>query len=168
MKQKDTSKNIIFDIGGVLFTYHNHRSFQLNPELSRPAPGVHAPLEHGISLLKKCYAQKDSRGKRLHTLYVLSNWNSVAFKQLTDEHPDVFSLFDGVVISGMFENLKKPELAIYHHLLDVYNLNPVDCIFIDDFSENVRAAELVGITGIEYNNHNEVEGKLRSLNVLSP
>lgn len=167
MKPSTKAKNIIFDIGGVLFTYHNHRSFQLNPTLPRPALGVHMPLIEGINLLKKCHAAMDENGNRLHKLYILSNWNTVAFNQLTIDHPDVFSLFDGVVISGMFEDLKKPDIRIYNHLLKHYDLNPLDCIFIDDYPENIAAAELVGITGIEYKNHEDVERRLHLLEVIS-
>jgi HAD superfamily hydrolase (TIGR01509 family) len=84
-----------------------------------------------------------------HSLYILSNWDAQSYELLKNEFPQLFTLFDGIVISGHV-GLIKPDPAIYQHLLTTYNLNPSDCIFIDDQAHNVHAAQKLGIHGIHH------------------
>lgn len=98
---------------------------------------VHAA---GIKFIKKC--------KNLgHQVYALSNWDSESFELLKEKHPQLFDLFDGIIISGDV-NALKPHATIYQALLTRYNLDPEHCWFIDDQEENVRAAQELGINGI--------------------
>lgn len=41
-------------------------------------------------------------------------------------------------------------MRIYKYLLETYNLNPDECIFIDDSVANINAANELGIHGIVY------------------
>lgn len=41
-------------------------------------------------------------------------------------------------------------MRIYKYLSDTYNLNPDECIFIDDSVANINAANELGIHGIVY------------------
>ena len=60
------------------------------------------------------------------------------------------SLFD-VVIDSSEVGMRKPEERIYHHTVGALNerlglrLAPPDCLFIDDFEQNVAGAEAVGM-----------------------
>lgn len=84
-----------------------------------------------------------------HSLYILSNWDARSFELLKETFPHLFDLFDGIVISGQV-GLLKPDPAIYQHLLTTYNLDPKDCIFIDDQLTNVQTAQKLGIHGIHH------------------
>lgn len=84
-----------------------------------------------------------------HSLYILSNWDAQSYELLKNQFSQLFALFDGIVISGHV-GLLKPDPAIYQHLLTSYNLNPTDCIFIDDQPDNVRAAQKLGIHAIQH------------------
>lgn len=81
--------------------------------------------------------------KQLHVagykLFILSNWDADSFALLQKKYKDFFALFDGCVVSGQ-EKIIKPDYALYDILLKRYNLNPEQCIFIDDQIENVRTA----------------------------
>ncbi|MBT8082631.1 MAG: HAD-IA family hydrolase [Gammaproteobacteria bacterium] len=44
----------------------------------------------------------------------------------------------------------KPEPQIYEYLLDAYQLEPTDTIFIDDLPENLDAAASLGIRTIRF------------------
>lgn len=81
--------------------------------------------------------------KQLHVagykLFILSNWDEHSFVLLQEKYKDFFALFDGWVVSGQ-EKVIKPDYALYDILLKRYNLNPEQCIFIDDQIENVRTA----------------------------
>ena len=73
----------------------------------------------------------------------------VGFARAEERFADVFSQFDGMIISGR-EKLIKPDPAIYRLLLSRYGLNAAETVFIDDRAENIRAAQSVGMQGIVY------------------
>ena len=58
----------------------------------------------------------------------------------------LFDCFDGFVFSGEI-GLVKPNADIFEHLLEKYNLNREECLFIDDSSLNIEGAKNVGING---------------------
>ena len=86
--------------------------------------------------------QLKSEGKKV---YVLSN-APLRFAELEKLYPDIFSLFDGIVVSAR-EKTIKPEDRIYRILLERYNLKPEECYFYDDLQENIDAAKRNGIDG---------------------
>jgi FMN phosphatase YigB (HAD superfamily) len=66
-----------------------------------------------------------------------------------DDYPrELFpGMFDAVVISGEV-GMRKPEPRIFLHAARALNLQPDECIFIDDIQANVTAAEQAGFTGV--------------------
>jgi len=94
-------------------------------------------LPSGLEFLQDC---KD----RGHRIYLLSNWDALSFSLLEEYYPEFFDYFDGVIVSGRC-GLLKPDPAIYQHLLATYQLNPRECIFLDDQVENIIAAQKLGI-----------------------
>ena len=60
---------------------------------------------------------------------------------------ELFSLFDGLVFSSKIRKTK-PSREAFEHLLKEYNLNPADCVFVDDREVNIIGAEKAGIKGI--------------------
>ena len=59
------------------------------------------------------------------------------------------SLVNGAIYS--FDvGCRKPNKKIYDILLKKSKSKPNECVFIDDLSENVHAAQLLGIKGIHY------------------
>ena len=58
----------------------------------------------------------------------------------------LFSLFDGLVFSGPL-HMTKPGSEIFAHLLQTYELDPAECIFIDDSEKNIIGAKAVNIPG---------------------
>lgn len=148
--------NIIFDLAHVLFV-PEFTDFEFN--------GVSfTPIEQGIHLLKRCAAQTDPLGNK-HRLFVLSNLDRESLNNLQENFPDIFALFEGIIVSGMV-NFKKPDARIFTHLLTTYNLTADNSIFIDDRIENVIAARQLGISGILWDNHHAVEKELKAFGVL--
>lgn len=92
--------------------------------------------------------------------FVLSNACN-RFYGYFPKHYDLKS-FDGVVVSSDVKMIK-PYPAIYEHLLKTYNLNPKECLFIDDVEANVEAAEAMGIKGFVFKNNYEELKKLLNL-----
>jgi putative hydrolase of the HAD superfamily len=101
------------------------------------------PIKSGIKLFKKCAAIVDEEGTRVHKLYILSNWDPESFKLLAELEPfeEIFSLCDGIVISGDV-HMMKPDTHIFEYFFNEYELNPHKelTIFIDDQRINIAAA----------------------------
>jgi len=86
-----------------------------------------------------------------YKLYLLSNFHSLAFETVYSKY-DFFKHFDGGIISYK-EKLLKPETEIYTKLLDTYNLNSEECLFIDDTLVNIEAANSLGINTLHFESH---------------
>ena len=96
--------------------------------------------------------------KGYHT-YVLSN----ACNRFYRYFPKFYDLnsFEGVVVSSDVKMIK-PHPEIYKYLLETYDLNPQECLFIDDVKANIEAAEKAGIQGFVFqNNYEELKEVLR-------
>jgi len=73
--------------------------------------------------------------------------------------------FEGIVVSGV-EKDRKPFYSFYKLLLDRYELDPSECVFIDDNERNVNAAQELGIKSIHYTNPILLRDKLQMLGIL--
>ncbi len=82
-----------------------------------------------------------------YRLFVLSNMSKEYIAYL--RQMPVYNYFEGEVISCETA-LIKPERAIYSTLLERYNLDPLQTMFIDDRKENVDAAAQLGITPFHF------------------
>ena len=130
-------QNIIFDLNGVLLAQDNPYDLiaktlqKVSLDLSyRPVN-----LALGIALLKNC---KEAG----HKLFALSNISLEKYNKILED-PEIRSLlsyFDDIVISQM-AGYRKPNPEIFTYLCEKNNLNPSDCIFIDDEMENLKGAQ---------------------------
>ena len=75
-------------------------------------------------------------------LYALTNWSGETFPIALQRY-DFLRWFEGTLVSGT-ENLAKPDPAIFHLLLDRYDLQAEDCLFIDDSKTNIEVAIKIG------------------------
>lgn len=80
-------------------------------------------------------------------LYVLSNAAPVFHDYFPKEFPE--GTFDGIVVSCDVR-LVKPDLRIYRLILDRYDLEPGECLFVDDREENVQAALRSGMHAVRF------------------
>ena len=106
-----------------------------------PVPGMHR-------LIKDIH----SKGGKL---YLISNI-STGFAQSYDKVPwikEILDLFDGLVFSAV-EGLTKPHKDIFEYLLNTYNLNSDECIFIDDSKVNADGAKSAGIESYLFDGDN--------------
>jgi len=101
--------------------------------------------KEGLRFVLDCIAQG-------HKVYILSNWDAESFYYLKLRFPEIFELFDGIVISG-HAGAAKPDPAIFYCLLDNYDIDPDNAVFIDDQDENLKSAELLGIHPIKCPKH---------------
>jgi 2-haloacid dehalogenase len=99
-----------------------------------------------------------------YKLYALTNWNAELFNLTIDDYP-FLQLFDGKVVSGAVKKTKPGE-DIYIHLLDRYQINPAQALFIDDKKENIQTAEKLGIKGIQFKDPEQLKNDLQALGIL--
>jgi HAD superfamily hydrolase (TIGR01509 family) len=100
---------------------------------------IYKPIKKGIELVRACK-------KRGHEVYLISNMDTQLIELLKKLHPEIFDLFDGIVISADIKTIK-PYRDIYMYTLLAYNLNPDHCHLIDDQNENLDGAKAVGMHG---------------------
>ncbi|WP_065979636.1 HAD family hydrolase [Pseudoalteromonas lipolytica] len=75
-----------------------------------------------------------------------------------------WDLFDGAIVSAEV-GLLKPQPEIYHSLLSKYDLHASETVFIDDMPHNVKGAEAIGISAIQFVSAVQCEQALKSLGV---
>lgn len=80
-------------------------------------------------------------------IYLLSNIDAETFALLSLHYDSIFSLFDGMVTSYN-TGLMKPHAPIFNHLLEIHQLHPHECLFIDDQAENIATAQQLGFDAI--------------------
>jgi len=115
------------------------------------------PIEENIEILK------DLRDLGYKT-YVLSNFIKETFTFIRNKY-EIFSLFDGHIISG-FEKTIKPENAIYETLLSRYHLIPEESLFIDDVLFFLKPAKKLGLKTIWNQPKTDLWEELRKFDIL--
>jgi putative hydrolase of the HAD superfamily len=91
--------------------------------------------------------------RKHYNVHLLSNTNSIHIQEIKDYiskyHPneDWHSTFDKLFLSYEI-GLRKPDAAIYNHVLNEINLKPEETIFVDDSRANIKGAEKLGINCI--------------------
>lgn len=111
------------------------------------------PLEKNLELTKKLAL----KGLNLHYLT-----NTV--KSIVEGRKPFLQHFKGGL--GSFEsvsNSRKPDINFYIEFLNMFNLKPSECIFIDDKPENIISAEQIGIKGIYFRDGVELENAIFEL-----
>jgi 2-haloacid dehalogenase len=96
--------------------------------------------------------------KEFQKVVALTNWSAETFPIAVKKF-DFLSWFDGILVSGA-EKLKKPDLKIYHLLMERYQINPLSSLFIDDNLKNIEAAEKLGINAIHFTGKDQLIQKL--------
>ena len=96
-------------------------------------------ISGSVEILKKLKKMK-------FNLIALTNWSAETFPVALKRFK-FLKLFSGIVVSGEIQMLK-PFPEIYNHTLKKYDLNPSECIFIDDRPVNILGAKKCGIDGI--------------------
>jgi putative hydrolase of the HAD superfamily len=104
-------------------------------------PAALVPIPETIEIIRQLKAAG-------HHLYALSNMGEVSMKHLEESY-DFLELFEDKVISARVKMIK-PEPAIFRHMLDQFQLDPQQTVFIDDLCANIEAAAQFGIHTIHF------------------
>lgn len=74
---------------------------------------------------------------------------------------DIFRVF----VSSCFVGLRKPESGIYRLALEITQINPEECCFIDDRALNLECAAKLGMRTIQMQTLEQLRGDLEKLSV---
>jgi 2-haloacid dehalogenase len=103
---------------------------------------LNGPIEGTLQI----FTQLKKSGK--YKLYALTNWSTETWPIAVAKY-NFLNWFDGIVVSG-HEGIRKPAPEFYQLLLDRYDINPTEALFIDDNLRNVLAAGAIGINSIHF------------------
>ena len=98
-----------------------------------------------------------------YKIYILSNFSRKAFTDCADEL-DYVKKADVAVISYNI-HLIKPDPKIYEYILDTYDINPKEAVFIDDNPANIEAAKKFGINTVLFKDKGSADEELHRLGV---
>ncbi len=92
-----------------------------------------------------------------HRLILFSNINGIHSPWIFEEFPE-FSLFHGAILSYEVGAIK-PQLEIYQHAIDKYDLVPENTLYIDDLPANIATGKQLGFQTHTYQltNHSAFE-----------
>ena len=98
-----------------------------------------------------------------YRVLALTNWSGETWPKAIAKF-DWLQWFEGILVSGD-EKMRKPFAPIYNLMLDRYDINAQEAVFIDDSHANVQGFESVGITGIHFKDAATLEIQLRTLGI---
>ncbi|MEI8350202.1 MAG: HAD-IA family hydrolase [Candidatus Omnitrophota bacterium] len=102
-----------------------------------------------------------------YPVYLISNINELHFNHLYAKHPEVFSLFDDLLLSFRLKSLK-PEKEIYEALQKKCGCAYSDIVYIDDREDLIREAKQLGLQCILCTDYNALTKDLTDYGVLIP
>lgn len=137
---------------------------QRYPGLSEEIKMIAASWDEMLTVKEETVEIAQKLKKDGHELYILSNMPQEAYFKIRGRY-DFFELFTGEIISGL-EGTIKPEAEIYQRLVDKYDLQAENCLFIDDTAENLTGARKMGFKTILFENIGQVKKELQSLKLL--
>jgi len=116
------------------------------------------PIEGTVDVLK------DLRNSGSIRLYALTNWSAETFPVALERY-DFLHWFDGRLVSGE-EKTRKPFADIYEKLINRFDINPDESIYIDDNVRNLQPAKDLGMHTIHFQSPDQLRIELIKLNVL--
>jgi epoxide hydrolase-like predicted phosphatase len=122
------------------------------------AEGLLGRMFAGLELLEESMVGLVGRAKAagVRTALLSNSWGNDYPREGWD------TLFDAVVISGEVR-MRKPEHRIYHHVLDLLDLQPQQAVMVDDLAPNVAAAVEVGMIGVLHQTYDQTRQELEAV-----
>jgi epoxide hydrolase-like predicted phosphatase len=118
--------------------------------LSRMLAGLIALDNDMVGLVRR------ARARGIRTALLSNSWGDHYPEELWD------GLFDIVVVSGRV-GMRKPEPKIFRYACEKLRLAPVQCVMVDDLSQNVQGAVAVGMVAVHHRGYQETAAELEIL-----
>jgi len=99
-----------------------------------------------------------------YNLYILSNFNKENFEVIYNKY-EFFKYFDGLVVSAWY-HLVKPQKEIFTLLIDKFEIDHEESLYIDDNIKNVEVARELGFQTIHLEDYRILEKKLEGVGII--
>lgn len=151
--------------GGLVGEFHTFTDF-----IEKTQPALKITIEEFNEIFKEANAAMYVRPamiayieelKKNYKIGLLSNFTS-GLEQRLQEVFSIYHLFD-VVVSSYNLKIKKPDPLIYQYTLEKLGVPAHEAVFIDDWEENVKGAEHLGIKGIIFKSVEQCKTDLDNL-----
>ena len=90
-----------------------------------------------------------------HRIFVLSNTSPVFYELLEEQLSPLNEILDGFVLSCDIKAIK-PDPKMFEEILHKYQLDPANCVFLDDIADNTKMAESLGIKAYQIKKRSDV------------
>jgi len=114
-----------------------------------------------IDIYREVFPVLSELKKKGHRIFFLSNTSKVFYDLLEEQLSPLKELLDGFILSCDIKAIK-PDLAMFKKILDKYQLDPTNCVFLDDIEDNTMAAEKLGIKAYQVKKKSNVVDILKS------
>ena len=114
-----------------------------------------------IDIYREVFPVLSELKKKGHRIFVLSNTSKVFYDLLDEQLSPLKELLDGFVLSCDIKAIK-PDLVMFKEILYKYQLDPTNCVFLDDIEDNTIAAEKLGIKAYQVKKRSDVVDILKS------
>lgn len=114
-------------------------------------------IPHNVEVLQKLEHSK-------YELFGLTNWSAETFPYALENY-DFFNIFEGKIVVSGTEKLIKPDPAIWEVLLERYQINAEESVFIDDNAKNIEVAKSLGFICIHIKEDTDLEKEMRDLGI---
>ena len=101
--------------------------------------------------------------KKHYPLYLISNTNDLHFEYVRARFR-ILHHFTKCFPSHTVGH-RKPDQAMFEHVLEEIRLKPEQTVFIDDIAEYVESARQLGIHGIQFKSRGELESDLHRMGI---
>lgn len=98
-----------------------------------------------------------------YKVYILSNYSKTGYEKQKDTF-EFMKHIDGGIVSYKIKHVK-PEAAIYQALIEKYQFNPSEAVFLDDLQINIDAAKKLGFNAIRFETYDQAIEELRDLGI---
>jgi putative hydrolase of the HAD superfamily len=142
-----------------------HRA--LEQRAGRPLPRLHeqwrkaqTPIEPNLELVR---ALRSS-----YKLSILSNAD-LSLRGRLERDIGIHHLFDDIVCSAEV-GMAKPEPAVFQLAAERLGVSPAQCVFIDDWDQNIDAARAVGMQAVLYrvDKGDDLRAQLQMVGISAP
>ena len=93
--------------------------------------------------------------KKGHRIFVLSNTSKVFYELLDRELSPLKELLDGFVLSCDIKAIK-PDQTMFKKIIEKYQLDPSNCVFLDDIEENTTVAKKLGFNAYQVKKRSDI------------
>jgi len=140
-----------FDLGDITIDEYVAALKAENPDKTNDLDLIF-PENWTENFLKPKQASIDflNRASDTYGIYILSNVSSYVLEYV--KSLGFWNKVNGGTYSYAEKSLK-PEPKIYQNFLRANNLNPSECLFLDDLPQNIEAAKSLGLNGIVFHDN---------------